>query len=211
MISSIEGKIEIIGEDFISIKTPSGVGYMVFVKTNLLSKLSILQEIKFFIETIVKEDSISLYGFETFSELVWFKSLIKVSGIGPKLALTLLSFLQVKDIISAIETEDKKLFTTVSGIGEKVATRIITEMKKEPKKNLAVITSTMLEKKEEIFDALDSKKMDSTLIADAIMALEALGFNRGSIYQVVSNVINENKSIQLQDVIKLSLKHLKGI
>lgn len=209
MISVLEGKVDIIGEDFISIKTSGGVSYLVFALYPIISKLSIGLNIKLFIETIVKEESITLYGFMNFKDVIWFRSFVKISGIGPKLAILILSSFGLQDIIFAIENGQKDFFTSVSGIGEKVAARIVTEMKKDPTKNSIILNSTLLEHHEAIDDS-SGTIIHSEIIQDAVLALEALGFSKSSVYQIVMNLASSNQGITLHEIIRLSLKKIQN-
>lgn len=209
MISYLKGKIVSIGEDFIFIHTSGGVGYCVFCSSSFLAKTTLNEEREIFVETIVREDAITLFGFATFKELIWFKSFLKVAGIGARTALAILSAFKINDIIFAIENEQKNFFTSISGIGEKVASRIISEMKKEPKKNTSILTTTLVLNgtKEEI---QMSGKIENSTIQDAILALEALGFPRSTGYTACIKIINENNNIDLNSLIKLALKTLNS-
>lgn len=207
MIGYLEGKVKALGEDWLIIKTEGGVGYTVFSPATLLAKASLEQNLSIFIETIVREDSITLFGFASFKELAWFKSLLKVSGVGAKTALLILSSFQIGDIIYAIENEQKDFFTSVSGIGEKLAVRLVNEMKKEPKKNTQIITSTIISnyKHEEETPQISVK---SSVVRDATLALEALGFQKYASNTACLAIFNENPKIELNELIKLALKRL---
>ena len=205
MISFLHGNVIVIGEDFICIQTSGGVGYNVFCPSGFLAKITLNAEIKLFIETIVREDAITLFGFETFKELTWFKSFLKVSGVGAKTTLSILSAFKINEIIYAIESANAEFFTSVSGIGEKVATRIITEMKKEPKKN-TIINSTTLVLNKIIEEEVQTQI--SNIVNECILALESLGYNRSISYKVVLAIFSENPTISLNDLIKLALKKI---
>jgi Holliday junction DNA helicase RuvA len=208
MIGFLEGVVRAIGEDFLLIQTSGGVGYTAFCPAGVLAKQSLGGTASLFIETIVKEDSITLFGFETYKDLIWFRSLLKVSGVGSKIALLMLSSFKVNDIIFAIENEQKSFFTSVSGVGEKLAVRLITEMKKEPKKNTTNLTSTL------VLNHIHEEEKPSesstfNLVRDASLAMESLGFSRQSSYSACLSVFNENPQISLSNLIKAGLKILK--
>jgi Holliday junction DNA helicase RuvA len=208
MIGFIEGEVKIIAEDSLVIKTSGGVGYTVFTPSTIIAKTTLNEKVNLFIETIVKEDSITLFGFLSHVELLWFRSLLKVSGVGARIALLILSSFKVGDIVLAIETQDKEAFTTVSGIGEKLAIRLITELKKEPKKNTGIrLSTTIYEYEEDVENTKEYKT--NTIIKEASLALESLGFHRSSIQNVVLKLYEENPSASLSEIIKLSLKQLK--
>jgi Holliday junction DNA helicase RuvA len=208
MIGFIEGRIKVITEDCLVILSTGGVGYSIFCPSGILAKKSLNDEASLFVETIVKEDSITLFGFENYKDLIWFRSLLKVSGVGSKTALLILSSFKVADIIFAIENEQKEIFTSVSGIGEKLALRLINEMKKEPKKNTAILTSTLIsgynhEQEKEVATTVNS------IVKDASLALESLGFTRQATFGICNSIFNQNPQISLNDLIKQSLKALK--
>jgi Holliday junction DNA helicase RuvA len=208
MIGFLEGEIKAIGEDFLLVKTSGGVGYVVFCPAGILAKQSLGNSTSLFIETIVKEDSITLFGFETYKELIWFRSLLKVSGVGAKIALLILSSFKINDIIFAIENGQKDFFTSISGVGDKLAVRLAGEMKKEPKKNASVLTSTLISN----YTHEEEKAPESAsfnLVRDASLALESLGFAKQNAYSVCLSAFNENPQISLSDLIKLGLKNLK--
>jgi Holliday junction DNA helicase RuvA len=205
MIGFLSGKIKLIGEDFIILQTDGGVGYTVFCLGTFLAKISLKQEVEIFIETIVKEDSITLFGFQSFKELTWFQSFIKVSGIGSRTALSILSAFPINDIIFAIENAQPDFFTSIKGIGEKVATRVINEMKKEPKKNTAILTTTIVAGKVE---ETPQNSSISNAVGEAILVLEALGYQKPAAYKAAISIFNENPEISINDLVKLSLKKI---
>lgn len=209
MIGFIEGDVKIVGEDFLMIQTAGGVGYNVFVTSTLLSQVSINSKVSLFVETLVKEDSITLFGFQAYQELIWFKSLIKVSGVGSRIAMLILSSFKMIDIISALENQDKEFFTSISGIGEKLAIRLVNELKKEPKKNANTMLSVSLEKLEKVEEVKVSTSSSVSLVKDASSALESLGFAKNLAHSVALKIFTENQDITLNDLIKLSLKSLK--
>jgi len=107
----------------------NGVGYKVFAPLGLLSELIIGQNAKLYIHQHVKEDDISLFGFKDLSDQKLFELLLSVSGIGPKSALQTLSVASAEEIRQAVVNNDASLLTKVSGIGQKIAERIILELK----------------------------------------------------------------------------------
>jgi len=129
MIASLTGKIQYISSDRCVIDV-NGVGYEVFLSTEGLSRLPERgNEIFLHIHTSVREDAIVLFGFAERSEKEMFLVLKTVSGIGPKLALAILSGMRLDALGEAIATEDVKGLTTISGVGKKTAERICVELK----------------------------------------------------------------------------------
>lgn len=107
------------------------VGYKVYAPASLLIKYKPGSELEAFIHTHVREDQISLYGFSSAEELELFEFLISVSGVGPKMALSILSATSAEHIKSAITGGDAAVFTKVSGVGRKTAERLIVELREK--------------------------------------------------------------------------------
>lgn len=132
MIGSIKGKISHKSGNFVIVET-SGIGYKIFLPQALLIPLKVNQEVSLVIHTYVREDQITLYGFQTLPELEFFELLLTVSGVGPKSAMGIMSLAGLEMIKSAIVSEDPSVFTKVSGIGRKTAERVIVELKEKLK------------------------------------------------------------------------------
>jgi Holliday junction DNA helicase RuvA len=186
MIGSIQGKIQHKGVGFLILET-SGVGYRIFVTPPLHFETKIGGNLNLLIHTYVREDQISLYGFQTLPELEFFEQLLTVSGIGPKSALGIMSISSLDMIKSAIASGDAGLFKKVSGIGTKTAERVIVELR-EKLKSQGHATPVAQEHTE------------------ALEALMALGYKEQQAREALKEV-PENKSIQ--DKIKLALKALQ--
>ena len=119
----------------------SSVGYEVFMKQGDISSLSIGDDVCVFVKEIITEDNDVLYGFLSFEDKCWFEEFVKLSGLGPKTALAILSTYSCEAITDAIMINDCDFFSAISGIGAKIANRIPTEMKKQISKiNEKVIT-----------------------------------------------------------------------
>lgn len=128
MIAYLKGNV--INKDLNSIILEiAGIGYRVFINENLLSSISLNQEIEIYTHHQVKEDASDLYGFRSKSDLELFELLISVSGVGPKSALGILNLASSHDIKEAIMTGDSASLTKVSGIGKKTAERLVLELK----------------------------------------------------------------------------------
>jgi holliday junction DNA helicase RuvA len=186
MIGSIKGRVQYKGSSYIILET-NGVGYKVFVTPPLLFSLKTGEEQGLVILTYVREDQITLYGFETLKELEFFELLLTVSGVGPKSALGIMSLAELSMIKSAIVSEDPSVFTKVSGIGRKTAERVIVELKEKLKNEV---------------DTAPVAKEHS----DALDALMALGYSQQEAREALKNVPKEVD--KLQEKIKVALKHL---
>ena len=203
MIGKLSGIAEFISEDSCIINV-SGVGYVVFVSQKTASFLknqnqgSSQQLTHLLISTIVKDDAIELYGFLSFDEKSWFLELNKVQGVGAKMAQKILTALEINEIAQALITSDTKLFTTISGIGNKLATRITNELKDSPYK-LNYITENQNTKQN--FNNTQN-------VSDAISALENLGYRKTDCLNIINNLIQNQPNITLEQLITNSLREL---
>jgi len=129
MIAKLKGLVDSVGEDWVVLDV-NGVGYLVFASSKTLGKLPRVGEAtSLLIDTHVREDHIHLYGFGEETEREWFRLLTTVQGVGAKVGLAILSALSTQDIVHAIAAQDKKPLTQANGVGPKVATRIVNELK----------------------------------------------------------------------------------
>ncbi|WP_341756465.1 MULTISPECIES: Holliday junction branch migration protein RuvA [unclassified Candidatus Tisiphia] len=191
MIGKLKGKIDACFNDYVIIDV-SGVGYLVYCSSKTLNKLVVNEFCQLFIETHVREDHINLYGFLSLEEKFIFNLLQSVNGIGTKMALAILSNLSPEQIQSAIARRDKEAFKVVSGVGLKLAERIIIELKDKAVTNLA--------------NNLSINKDDSDLANDATLALTSLGVNKTEAYNLVQEIIANNPELSINELIKLALK-----
>jgi Holliday junction DNA helicase RuvA len=130
MIAKLRGIVEDITSTSVILDV-SGVGYLVFASTRTLSVLPSTGTATLLIETQVREDAISLYGFATAAERDWFRLLTTVQGVGAKVALGILSALSPDQLIAAIASGDKSALTRAPGVGPKLAIRLVTELREK--------------------------------------------------------------------------------
>ena len=129
MIGKLKGIVDSYGEDFVILDV-HGVGYVVNCSTRTLQKLPPVGEAaSLAIETQVREDAIRLFGFSSEAERDWFRLLQSVQGVGSKVALAILSILSPGELASAIAGQDKAMVARASGVGPKLAARIVAELK----------------------------------------------------------------------------------
>jgi holliday junction DNA helicase RuvA len=204
MIGKLRGFIDSIAEDKCIIDV-NGVGYVVFISqktAQFLQQLPKEKEISLIIETAVKEDAIELYGFASEIEKIWFLELTKVQGVGNKMGQKILSALTIQDLAKALISSDIKTFSNISGIGPKLATRLTTELKNSPKK-LGIDFS---------FEVQNSKNIQeissNQIAADALSALENLGYKKHDCLKVINFLFEENSKITLENLITSSLREL---
>jgi Holliday junction DNA helicase RuvA len=170
----------------------NGVGYLVNISISTFEKITDQNEISLFIHTHVREDALSLYGFYTEAEKEMFELLISISGIGPKVALSILSGISVDELQNAIQTENVSRLVSVPGVGRKTAERVVLELKSK----VGFIETTV------------SKGIDYTVKQEAVLALTTLGYNQKVAEKVVRDLLSENSSITLEDLIRKSLAEL---
>ena len=129
MISSVQGRLEAIGNDWVIVNV-NGIGLQVFVPTSTLTRLGAAgDEVKLHTHLHVREDVLALYGFAAFEDLSLFQTVTGVSGVGPKLGLAMLSAMSAEQLIAAIASGDPDMLTGIPGIGKKMAARIVLELK----------------------------------------------------------------------------------
>ncbi len=159
-----------------------GVGYQVFIPMSTFDKLPREgEDVSLFICTQVREDAISLYGFSTMPEKQLFEILIGTTGVGPKLALSILSSMPVTRFSSAVINADLDIIKRISGIGKKTAERLIVELKDK----LAKVMQPLVE--DSRLAVSDEKAL---AMEDAIAALEQLGFKRETVRKALEKIIN---------------------
>jgi len=130
MIGSLRGQVTHLGLDFALIEV-GGIGYRVVAGPSLMARLRPGSDATVFIHHLVREDQQALFGFGSLEELAFFELLMTVSGVGPRLALAIVSAHPVTQLQLAIVNDDADLFTSVSGVGRKTAQRIILELKEK--------------------------------------------------------------------------------
>lgn len=200
MIGKLKGIIDTINEDSVIIDV-GGVGYNAFCSGNTLRNLPKCGEAaSLIIETHVREDHIHLYGFADENEKRAFLTLTKISGVGSKVALAILSVFTPQTLAKALAAQDKAAFTTVSGVGPKLATRIVSELKDK----FSFATSDI-----SISSGSGSVNIPSNNdIADAIAALVGLGYSRSDSYSAVNKIAAQNDNAQIDILIREGLKEL---
>lgn len=204
MIGRLRGFIDSINEDKCIIDV-NGVGYVVFLSNktaDFLKQLPKEKEVSLIIETIVKEDAIELYGFAREIEKIWFAELTKVQGVGNKVALKILGFFTIEDLAKALVQGDEKSFSKISGIGPKLAGRIVTELKDSPKK-LGIDVGFDISAAQSL-----NKFDDNHLAKDALSALENLGYRKYDCLKVINFLIGDNEKITLENLITSALREL---
>lgn len=154
MIASIEGKVSATGRDYVVIVT-GGIGYKVFVPFSTLERVDTSEVTFLHTSLIVREDSMTLFGFATTTEREVFEILLTVNGVGPKTALGILSNLSLDSLRNAVVGERAEILTRVPGIGKKTAQKILIELKDKLKLGLDTApVSTFDDVNSDVLDAL---------------------------------------------------------
>ena len=130
MIGYLSGTVKAVRKNYIILATDY-VGYKVFVIPQILLAMEVGKKLTLYTYTHVREDILALYGFPTLNELEFFELLISVSGIGPKMALSIMSLADLSVIKSGIVNQDAAVFTKVSGVGRKTAERLLIELREK--------------------------------------------------------------------------------
>ena len=194
MISRIRGTLLRKEIDFAEVMTTGGVGYRVNIPLTTYEKLPAPgAELELRTHQVVREDEISLYGFIDERGRLLFARLMTASGVGPKLALTMLSTLTPERIVRAIGERDVAVLTQVPGIGKKTAERIAIELGDR-------LDDTLL-----AGAALDGALPASRNVDDAVKALVALGYNPTVANTAVRKAIEQNEGAKGVDLIKAAL------
>lgn len=199
MIGFLRGRINYLAEEYCLIETAGGVGYRVFMPSPDLAALSIGAEIGVRIHTSVREDAILLFGFLNQASYDLFIMLIGVSGIGPKVALGVLSGVKPDEFYLAVQNRDIKCLTKLPGIGKKTAERLLLELKDKVGGD-----GTVFEEFEYVAPSAQVSE-----VSEAIEALQSLGYANNEIIPVVKG-IEGYETMSCENIIRLALKSFAG-
>jgi Holliday junction DNA helicase RuvA len=209
MIAKLKGVVDTIFDDNCIIDV-NGVGYLVSASSKTLARLERGAEASLLIETVVREDSISLFGFYDAWEKEWFTALTKVQGVGAKVCLSILSALTPSQLAQAVAAQDKSSFLRASGVGPKLAARLVTELKDKIVTIPVGSISILDEKAVQTAEKTAPEVMDNNIMEDVISALVNLGYQRMEAYKIVVKVYENNADKPIGELIRLSLKEFAG-
>ena len=196
MIALLKGLVDQVGDDWAIIDV-GGVGYLVACSTRTLARLQVGAAIRLHVDTWVREDAILLYGFAETAERDWFRLLTTVQGVGAKVGLALLSVAPPDQILRAIAAQDKAVLTQASGVGPKLAQRILSELK-DKVGGVALGTAA----------ATPAAAANSSL-EDAVSALVNLGYRRMEAFEAAGAVLAElGEAASETQIIRAALKRL---
>lgn len=190
MIAGLHGKLELIGGDWAIINV-GGIGFQVYMPTSTLSSLGkIGDEVNLHTHLHLREDNATIYGFASTDELRLFQTLLGVSGLGPKLALAMLSAMSVDKLTMAIATGSTDLLTIIPGIGKKVADRIVLELKDKIAAGWVTTPAAQL----------------AEANTDVLAALTSLGYSVAEATRAVAT-LPPSSDLSLEERIKLALQY----
>ncbi len=230
MIGKLTGRVAGQYGDIIIIEvgTDTAVGYEVVMKAGEVCTFAPGETVSVFIKEIIKEDDDTLYGFTSLEDKCWFEELIKLSGLGPKTALNILATYSCEEITEAIFSNNCEFFSSISGIGAKLANRLPVEMKKQIEKinqkvaefngapvvravpivskQKAVKNSKQVEKTLQFEDNKKAKKNNNSIVInDAVETLKTLGFTSQEVYKEVFKIA-KNSDYTTEEIVKDFLK-----
>ncbi len=223
MIASLTGTLILIGKSEIVLEV-HGVGYLLHVSSKLITSLDeIGSELTLFTDLQIKDDNIVIYGFASSKDQNIFKLLQTVQGVGPRAALSILSTLNVDELILAISSGDKVMIARADGVGPKVAGRITTELveKISSLNNSLFYNSISKNIPVTLQEKLNNNKNSdssnfSVEVEDIISALVNLGYSRSEVFSVVMKIKkdfslnNKNKNFTVSQIVPIALKELSG-
>lgn len=198
MIDFVKGEVNYIAEEFIVLDN-NGIGYKIYTSSFTTGRVKLHDEITMYTHMNVREDDISLFGFLSRDEVTTFRLLITVSGVGPKVALAILSCLTMDELRMAIISEDHKAISKANGVGTKTAQRVVMDLKDKFKL-------------EDVFDSMqdtsDSNYVENNdNITEVAMALTSLGYSNVEALSAIKKVPSY-ETMSVEDLLKAALKKI---
>jgi Holliday junction DNA helicase RuvA len=203
MIGKLKGLVDSFGDDHVLIDC-GGVCYEAFCSSRTLQALPRVGEAAVvFIETIVREDMIRLYGFSSEAEKGWFNLLMTVQGVGARVALSILSVLSPSELSSAVALQDKAMIGRANGVGPKLAVRLVTELKGKTPTGPGIDAGTLG------LQAALGEGTASTAITDAVSALTNLGYSSAQASAALAKIVaREGDGVKTETLIRMGLREL---
>lgn len=195
MIGYIKGKV-LSAVDGVVLIENNGIGYEITCSAAVYQQLLENNQGEVYTYLAVREDAIALYGFISLEEKNMFLKLISVSGVGPKMGITVLSNLKLNDLATKIATSDVKGLSKVKGLGKKTAERIILELREK-------MTETFNEQSETV-----ETQAEEQVNEDAVIALMSLGFTKAECVKALK-LASENGANTIEQLIAYAIKHIK--
>jgi Holliday junction DNA helicase RuvA len=214
MIAKLTGVIDSVGLNYVIVDV-NGVGYLVYASSRTLARIGSQRgtAVGLLIETVVREDQITLYGFADAAEKDWFAILCTVQGVGAKVAQGILGAVPVEQLPLIIASQDKAALRQADGVGDKLALRIVTELKEKAGK---MALGAAAQQKAGAARGAAGKNVTAIetpkgVSNDAVSALINLGYGRAEAFGAVANIIRDRgDDVPLGDLIRESLKELSA-
>jgi len=195
MIVKLKGFIEYCGEDYIDLDV-KGVVFRVFLSNKNINKISNSESlINLFVYEVIKENERLFFGFNRYEEREIFSDLLCVQGVGGKMALNIMTKIELDEIVESINNENSKTFLSVSGVGNKLANRIINELKEKIRKKSFNVPKA-------------NNSIEKNNYNDLVSCLLNLGYPMKTCEITAEKVINDNKTESLEKLIPVALKYL---
>jgi Holliday junction DNA helicase RuvA len=208
MIARLKGIVDLVGDDWVILDV-NGVGYMSFCSSRTLSQLVVGEVVRLEIETHVREDHIHLYGFIDETERDWFRILTSVQGVGAKVGLAILGVISVDELLQTIAASDKAGITRAPGVGPKLATRILSELK-DKVGNLAL--GFAAPNRAYAGNTRSDIGNASSCLSDAASALVNLGYGPAEALGAVSQIAADlDEAPNVQELIRAGLRKLSPV
>lgn len=197
MYDFIEGKI-VEKKATSVVLNANGIGYLLYIPISTYDKIGkVGEEGKLFTYLYIRDNDLKLFGFASAKERMVFESLLKVSNIGPKIAISILSSIAPEDLIEAVLNQDVDLLATLPGIGKKNSERIILELKDK------------FESLSETVHIKDTKTPEERkMISDAESALLSLGYSNTIVQREIRKFLSTHKPISSEEIVKTIIKQL---
>ena len=182
-----------------------GVGYEVMIPLSTFYELEETgSKVQLRIYTHVREDTLQLYGFKTTRERELFMRLISVSGIGPKLGITLLSGMSADEMIASIRTNNLARLTLIPGVGKKTAERLVVELRDK----IASLSSAKLEEEFGVEAGVPTVPTEEAVRSDALSALLNLGYQRSAAEKAITAALVDGGDVSVESILRRSLRRL---
>jgi Holliday junction DNA helicase RuvA len=194
MIATVEGEVVGIGEHFLIIRV-GGVGLQVFAPTPLRARLRTMERIFLYTHLVVREDLLALYGFETEQEREYFNMLLGVNGVGPRLAMSVLSTLSVDAIRRAVINEQSEVFARVPGVGKRTAQKILLHLQDR------IHAGDMLEMVGSSVAGVDESVLE---------ALTSLGYSVVEAQSAIQSIPRDAPQDDIEERLRLALQYFTG-
>ncbi len=198
MFAHLKGTISNVHADTLVIDV-GGVGYLVSASRLTLSQLQEGEACTLLIETMMRQESLHLFGFLSREEQDWFRLLLTVQGVGPKVALGILGSMSLSELMQAIAMQDKTMVSRADGVGPKLAGRLLLELK-DKFKNLPNVGGQ--------HSNVSAPSVSSSAYNDALSALENLGYSRFEAQKALQNV-PDAQSLSSSDLIRQGLQQMQ--